>query len=163
MKRIGIASATILVASVASCTDQTRASSQPDGIKQAQGRSIYGANPKWLQLSGQPDLFRRVRDRAYAYCLSGTAINMKCATEQDEAVSSSIGAIEIARAQRAMASKERLGRKEYYVATNPEIVQGVLNTCWALYKEHGAADARILSVCLGNLTDYSPLVPLPVP
>jgi len=153
----------MLVAAVAACTDQTRASSRGVLIKQAEARSFYGANPKWLEFSNPRDLFQRVRDRAYAYCLSGSVMNMKCADEQDEAVSSSIGAIEVAEAQRGMTNKEKLGRKEYYVATNPEIVPRVLNTCWALYKEHGAADARILSVCLGNLTDYSPLVPLPVP
>ena len=162
MNRIGIA--VVAVVSVASCTDnQTRATTQSVFIKRAQARSLYGANPKWLEFSNQRDLFRRVRDRAYGYCLSGTAIDMRCAAEQDKAVSSSIGAIEVADAQRGMANKGRLGRKEYYVATNPEIVPRILNKCWALYKEHGAADARILSVCLGNLTDYSPLVPLPVP
>ncbi len=88
---------------------------------------------------------------------------MKCALQQDEAVAFAVGAIVLAKAQRGMADKSTLGTKEYWVATNPNIAPRVANTCWALYKEHGASDARLLSVCLGNLTDYSPLISLPVP
>jgi len=72
-------------------------------------------------------------------------------------------ALMVADAQRHMPRKEKLGRKEYWVASNPDVAAHVASYCWALYKEHGASDARILSVCLGNLTEYSPLVDLPVP
>jgi hypothetical protein len=71
-------------------------------------------------------------------------------------------ALNIAAAQAAMKNKDTLGRKERYVATNPNVARAVVSSCWALYTEHGAADARVLSVCLGNLTDYSPLARLPV-
>ena len=114
-------------------------------------------------MTDKGDLFKRVRDRAYRYCMSGTNINVKCASEQDDAVESSVMALNIVAAQAQMRDKDRLGLKEHFVATNPAIAPRVENACWTLYKEHGAADARILSVCLGNLTDYSPLIPLPVP
>lgn len=108
-------------------------------------------------------VFEGVRDRGYAYCFSGGKIDHKCALEQDEAVRFAVSALVIARDQQRMPNKDSLGLKEHWVATNPEIVPRVLNECWALYREHGAEDARLLSICLGNLTDASPLVPLPVP
>ncbi|HEY0164541.1 MAG TPA: hypothetical protein VGB39_04115, partial [Sphingomicrobium sp.] len=80
-----------------------------------------------------------------------------------DAVEGAVMAVHVAAAQAQMKDKDSLGNKENYVATNPAIAPRVENICWALYKEHGAADARILSVCLGNLTDFSPLIPLPVP
>jgi hypothetical protein len=116
-----------------------------------------------MNLTGKGDLFKRVRERAYGYCLSGANIDQKCASEQDDAVEGAVWALNIAASQAEMKDKHGLGLKEHYVATNPEITPRVVSTCWALYEEHGAADARILSVCLGNLTDFSPLIPLPVP
>lgn len=71
-------------------------------------------------------------------------------------------ALNIAASQAAMKNKESLGRKERYVAMNPDVARKVVDSCWALYKEHGGSDARVLSVCLGNLTDYSSLATLPV-
>ena len=139
------------------------ASSRQAAIRQAEAKSGRGANPSWLQLTNKGDLFKRVRDRAYGYCLSGANIDEKCASEQDDAIEASVMALNLAAAQAEMKDKGRLGLKEHYVATNPAIAPRVENACWALYKEHGAADARILSVCLGNLTDFSPLIPLPVP
>lgn len=136
-------------------------SSIGSAIAEAEAKSFWGANPGWLSLTSQSDLFRRVRDRAYGYCLRGSVVEKKCASEQDEAVWASVMALYIAAAQAAMKNKETLGRKERYVATNPNIARAVVSSCWALYKEHGAADARVLSVCLGNLTDYSPLATLP--
>jgi hypothetical protein len=108
-------------------------------------------------------LFEGVRDRGYAYCIANGHIDPRCASEQDEAVRFAVVALVIARDQQRMPNKEGLGLKEQWVATNPEIVADVLNQCWALYKQHGAKDARLLSVCLGNLTDASPLVQLPIP
>lgn len=139
------------------------ASSRQAAIRQAEAKSHRGANPNWLQLTHKGDLFKRVRDRAYGYCLSGANIDEKCASEQDDAVEAAVLAIYLAAAQAEMKDKDKLGLKERYVATNPDVAPRVENACWALYKEHGAADARILSVCLGNLTDFSPLIPLPVP
>src|SRR4051794_16056371 len=132
-------------------------------IAEAEAKSARGAIPNWLQFTDKRDLFERMRDRAYGYCQSGATIDLKCASEQDDAVEASVIAMQIAADQAKMKGKDKLGIKENYVATNPEIPPRVENACWALYKEHGAADARILSVCLGNLTDYSPLIPLPVP
>ena len=132
-------------------------------IAEAQAKSAKGANPAWLQVTDKPELFKRVRDRAYHYCLSGEGLNARCASEQDIAVEGSIMALNVVAAQSQMKDKDRLGLKERHVASDPMIAPRVENTCWALYKEHGAADARILSVCLGNLTDFSPLIPLPVP
>ena len=132
-------------------------------IAKAEAKSARGANPVWLQNTDNDDLFKRVRDRAYGYCLSGANIDEKCASEHDDAVEAGVLVLNISAAQADMKDKDRLGLKEHYVATDPTITPRVANTCWALYKEHGAEDARILSICLGNLTDYSPLIPLPVP
>ena len=132
-------------------------------IAAAQVRSFRGANPKWLELTDKEALFRLVRDHAYSYCLSQKSVDLKCTAEQDDAVEASVLALKVAVDQAAMTDKKRLGLKEHYVATNPIVATSVENACWALYKAHGSQDARILSVCLGNLTDYSPLIPLPVP
>lgn len=132
-------------------------------IKEAEARSAYGANPKWLELTSQRDLFRRVRDRGYVYCLRGTSVEDKCAFEQDQAVLGAVAAIFLAEGLRGTPNKNSLTPKERELVFDPAILPRVLNTCWSLYKEHGASDARILSVCLGNLTDYSPLIPLPAP
>lgn len=137
-------------------------SAERSAIEKAEANSFWGAKPTWLALTSQSDLFRRARDRAYSYCLRGGVVEKKCASEQDEAVRASVMALNIAAAQAGMKDKESLGRKERYVANNPDVARAVVDTCWALYKEHGASDARLLSVCLGNLTDYSPLATLPV-
>lgn len=138
-------------------------SSDRSAIHGAEAKSFASANPVWLSLTSQKDLFRRVRDRASGYCLRGRTVEKTCASEQDEAVQSAVVALDLAAAQAAMKNKDSLGIKERYVATHPNVAQNVVSSCWALYKEHGAEDARLLSVCLGNLTDYSPLAPLPVP
>ena len=153
------------VPSLAACDalHKTSAPSPQAIIKGAEAKSFYGANPSWMEDTRQKDLISRVRDRAYAYCLKGNAVEVRCASEQDEAVLSSVTALMVAGDEAAMKNKDTLGIKEHYVATNSDIAPRVVSSCWALYKEHGASDARILSVCLGNLTDFSPLVPLPVP
>lgn len=132
-------------------------------IQAAQARSFWGARPKWLEFTDKSELFKRVRDRAYAYCFSSGEIETACAQQQDDAVQDAVLTLLIVGDQQRMRDKEKLGTKEYWVATHPEIAARVAKSCWALYIEHGASDARILSVCLGNLTDYSPLVDLPVP
>jgi hypothetical protein len=131
-------------------------------IEVAQAKSLYGAKPDWLKYTDKPDLFERVRDQAYVYCLSSGKIDVECALKQDKAVEASVLAIHLASAQSQMTNKDTLSAKERWVAMNPEIAPRVIKQCWALYEDHGAVDARILAVCLGNLTDYSPLVPLPV-
>jgi len=152
-----------MAALVAGCHSVERTNSPEQSvIKQAEANSFWGANPGWLELTSQSNLFRRVRDRAYSYCWRGTVVEKNCSIQQDEAVQSSVMALNIAAAQAGLKNKDSLGRKERYVATNPDVARAVVTSCWALYKEHGASDARVLSVCLGNLTDYSPLATLPV-
>lgn len=159
-RKVGIL---IALGLTSSCHSPERTEQRLAIIKEAEAKSPEGASPKWLQLTSQQDLFRRVRDRGYAYCLRGMTVEKKCAFEQDEAVAGAVGAVFIAESQRDMRDKSDLTPKERALAFDPAILPRVLNACWALYKEHGAADARILSVCLGNLTDFSPLVPVPVP
>jgi hypothetical protein len=156
--RLVIAGVLALIIGLTGCSDRSRASIVHD----AEAKSFWGANPAWMIQTDQKELFRQVRDRAYAYCLRGSKVDTKCAAEQDDAVESAVAALFIAAGQAAMKDKSTLGRKEYYVATNPRVAYKVRSACWALYDEHGASDARILSVCLGNLTDYSPLATLPV-
>lgn len=148
---------------LSACHEAGRTALTQAVILDAEARSEAGANPAWLKLTNQPALFKGVRERAYRYCLAGKSVDPRCASEQDRAVDGSIAALSVVTEQAQMRDKDRLGLKEKYVAENPEIAPQVEKACWALYKEHGAADARILSVCLGNLTDYSPLIPLPVP
>jgi hypothetical protein len=116
----------------------------------------------WINLTGEEALFRQVRDRAYAFCLRDGAIDRHCAREQDHAVHSSVLAWLLVGEQRRMPDKSQLGTKERWVAEHPEIATGARAYCWALYNAHGRMDARLLSVCLGNLTDFTPLVDLPV-
>jgi hypothetical protein len=132
-------------------------------IAEAQKASIYGLEPNWIDIAGNGSVFRAVRKRAYSFCFHDGVINRACAAEQDEAVLNTVSALNIASAQHQMTNKEVLGLKERWVADNPEIVLHVRSYCWNLYKVHGKSDARLLATCFGNLTDFSPLVPLPVP
>jgi len=131
-------------------------------VEEAQLRSSDGAKPVWLKWTAKPELFSQARDRGYVYCLANGRIDEACAAKQDEAISSSVLAIHLSSGQARMQDVGTLSLKERWVAMNPEIAPRVTNECWKLYNEHGGADARILSVCLGNLTDYSPLIPVPV-
>jgi hypothetical protein len=131
-------------------------------IKKAQANSFFGATPEWLGLTDNPAVFKGLRDRGYAFCFSEGKISESCARAQDDAVQSSILALYVAYDQQKMKDKSVLGQKERHVAENPEIIPRVLNECWQLYKAHGGQDVRILAVCLGNLTDFSPLISLPV-
>jgi hypothetical protein len=148
---------------VACHTEQPDFTMPQSMISEAQAKSTLGKNPRWLHYTDKPALFRGVRNRAYGYCFAHGRIDLQCASEQDDAVEGAVLALDIASDQARMRDKSSLGIKEHFVATNPEVAPRVAKFCWALYKDHGAADARILSVCLGNLTDYSPLLPLPVP
>ena len=131
-------------------------------VAETQARSSDGAKPVWLKWTDKPELFIRARDRGYVYCLANGRIDEICAAKQDEAISSSVLAIHLSSGQAKMQDMGTLSVKERWVALNPEIAPRVTRECWELYNEHGGEDARILSVCLGNLTDYSPLIPVPV-
>lgn len=135
----------------------------PALLASAQEASTYGARPNWINSSGEGQVFTGVRDRAYAFCFRGDLIDRACANEQDEAVRAAVTALVVAADQHNMPNKESLGLKERWVAEHPAIVSQLRSYCWALYRAHGAGDARLLAVCLGNLTDYSPLIALPVP
>jgi hypothetical protein len=162
MRRIH-AGSLVLVSSLLGCQSGTpSAETTQRVVEESQAQSVFGAKPNWLKFTDKPELFDRVRDQAYSYCLSGGRINMECADKQDEAVEASVLAIHVASAQAEMTNKDALGTKERWVAMNPDIAPRVTKECWSLYEEHGASDARILAVCLGNLTDYSPLIQLPV-
>jgi hypothetical protein len=141
---------------------QSEPSSQLSIIRGAQTNSYWRAEPKWLEFTDPPALFAGVRDRGYAYCLSNGQIDPGCAQDQDDAVHSAVLAILTVHLQRAMPDKSTLERSEYWVATNPDVAAGVVRDCWALYREHSASDARILSVCLGNLVRGT-LLDEPVP
>jgi hypothetical protein len=131
-------------------------------VAAAQRSSYWGLNPVWINFIGDEALFRRVRARAFAFCFRGQAIDPGCANDQDEAVHAVVLALLVADAQQHMTNKDRLGRKERWVANHPEIVSHTRSYCWRLYAAHGGMDARLLAVCLGNLTDFSPLESLPV-
>jgi hypothetical protein len=110
------------------CHSVHRSTPEQSAIQKAKANSFWGANPGWLTLTSQSDLFRRVRDRAYGYCLRGTVVEKKCALQQDEAVRSSVMALYIAAAQAGLKNKDSLGRKERHVATNPHVALVVVNT-----------------------------------
>jgi hypothetical protein len=129
----------VLVSGLLECqSDTPDAATTQRVIEESQAKSRYGAKPNWLK-------FRDV----------------ECASKPDEAIEASVIAIHFASAQSEMTNKDSLGAKERWVAMNPNIAPRVTKQCWALYEEHGAVDARILAVCLGNLTDYSPHIKLP--
>lgn len=148
---------------VAGCGAAGPDKSRKFAIAEAQAKSTAGPNPVWLVSRDKDGFFKKVRDRGYEYCLSERNSGPKCTSEQDDAVLSSLMALETAAAQSGIVDKSELGRKERYVAENPVILAQVEAAFRSLYKEHGSRDARILSICFGNLTDYSPLITLPVP
>jgi hypothetical protein len=55
-----------------------------------------------------------------------------------------------------------LGQTERWIADNPDVAARIRAYCWSLYTDHGSGDARILGSCLGNLSQYTALVRLPV-
>lgn len=105
-----------------------------------------------------------MRARGYQYCQKNGSIDKDCAYLQDQAIIKSEFAIMISIGQQKMteAQKNGLSDRERWVSFNPHIRNEVIDYCTRLYEDHGGRDARIFSVCLGNLTDFSPLVALPV-
>ena len=62
-----------------------------------------------------------------------------------------------------MTDQSSLSLREREVANNPQLRVDVLTYCSNLYADHGNQDARVLAVCLGNLSEFSPLIAIPVP
>ena len=115
-------------------------------------------------MSGEEARFRQMRDRAYEYCfLRDGAIDQTCSQEQDDALHSAAATLMNVETQRRMPNKSSLSDKERRVADDPRIVSQARSYCWSLYDAHGGRDARLLAICLSNLTDSSSLVPIPVP
>jgi hypothetical protein len=106
---------------------------------------------------------KSLRQRGYEYCYRNDSIDVACAREQDEAVQSAFFAILISKAQQEMTDQNQLSLREREVARNPQLRTKIVRYCSRLYADHGKQDARLLAVCLGNLSEFSPLVEIPVP
>lgn len=131
-------------------------------VADAQAQSEYGKNPAWLDFSGERDKIQKVRNRAYEYCLREKRIDKRCAAEQDSALHASVVTLYFARDLKTVSEMDELDNKARWLAHNPDIVEQAIKECWALYGDHGSNDTRILAVCLGNLSDSSWLIELPV-
>lgn len=116
-----------------------------------------------------PGMFRdqawlnALRRRGYIYCYRDRTINPDCARAQDEAVQNVLFALTVSKAQQKMVDQSRLSPREAEVVRNPELRSTVIRYCSRLYADHGNQDARVLATCLGNLSEFSPLVAIPVP
>jgi hypothetical protein len=62
-----------------------------------------------------------------------------------------------------MVDQNGLSLRERVVARNPQLRSDIIRYCTRLYADHGKQDVRLLAVCLGNLSEFSPLVTIPVP
>jgi len=119
--------------------------------------------PVWVRkFQGEPWL-KSLRQRGYEYCYRSGSIDADCAREQDDAVQSVFFAIDISKAQQEMTDQSQLSLREREVARNPQLRSDIIQHCSRLYADHGKKDARLLAVCLGNLSEFSPLVAIPVP
>ena len=130
-------------------------------IREAQSRSYWGSDPRWIDWTGEEGLFRQMRDAGYEFCLRSETLEATCAEQQDEAVHAAVLILMADSDQRAMEDKTSLSFKERWVAEHPEVSDRIRSYCWGLYNDHGARDARLISSCLGNLPAFSPLIELP--
>lgn len=119
--------------------------------------------PIWPGMFRDQAWLNALRRRGYIYCYRYRTIDRDCAREQDEAVQNVFFALTVSKAQQKMVDQSRLSPRELEVARNPELRSKVIRYCSRLYANHGNQDARILAACLGNLSEFSPLVPVPVP
>lgn len=119
--------------------------------------------PMWARLFRDDPWLRNLRERGYRYCYRNGSVDPVCARKQDEAVQAVFFAIDISKAQQKMTDQSRLSLREREVASDPQLRTRIIRYCTNLYAEHGHEDARILATCLGNLSEFSPLVPIPVP
>jgi hypothetical protein len=118
--------------------------------------------PIWADQFRETPHLKRLRDQGYLSCYDADQFDLDCGREQDEAVQNVSLALMVAKAQSEMQDQRRLTPKEREVAGDPILRSKVVRYCWKLYQSHGGRDARVLAVCLGNLTEFSPLVPIPV-
>ncbi len=119
--------------------------------------------PLWRTLFLERPWLKAIRRRGYIYCNRHGAIDIGCAREQDEAMQGMIFALMTSKWQQGMTDRNQLSQREFEVARDPALRSKVIRYCARLYDDHGSQDARLLAVCLGNLSDYSLLVPIPVP
>lgn len=132
-------------------------------ISQAQQVGNRFLPPMW------PDMFRDqawlngLRRRGYIYCFRNRTIDADCTRAQEEAVQNVFFALTVSKAQQKMVDQSGLSSRELEVAQNPKLRSTVIRYCSNLYADHGNQDARVLAACLGNLSEFSPLVAVPVP
>jgi hypothetical protein len=119
--------------------------------------------PIWARMFRDDPWLNGLRERGYRYCYRSGSVDPACARKQDEAVQAAFFAIDISKAQQKMTDQSRLSLREREVARDPQLRANVIRYCSSLYAAHGNKDARILATCLGNLSEFSPLVPIPVP
>jgi hypothetical protein len=132
-------------------------------IVQAQQFANKLLPPIWVRMFQEERWLKDLRQRGYEYCYRSGSIDAACASKQDEAVQSVFFALNISKAQQKMADQSRLSLREHEAARNPQLRTDIIRHCTGLYADHGKQDARLLAVCLGNLSEFSPLVPIPVP
>jgi hypothetical protein len=141
--------------------------SAPDPSAQEIAQAQEAANrllpPAWMRMFREKPWLQTLRQRGYQYCYRNGSINEDCARKQDEAVQAVFFAIDISNAQQGMTDQSRLSLREREVASHPQLRHDIIQHCFRLYSEHGMNDARLLAACLGNLSDFSPLVSIPVP
>lgn len=134
-----------------------------DELTRIQKRGDMLFPPIWRSMFRDKSWLREMRRRGHVYCYRNGAIDPACAGAQDEAVQQVVLALMASKAQQDMVDQTALSRRESEVARNPALRSRIIRYCAHLYDDHGGRDARILAVCLGNLSDFSPLVPIPVP
>jgi hypothetical protein len=134
----------------------------PEIIAAAQRSSTWGADPIWLATSSEQARFRRVRDRAYAYCFRDGAITRTCVDEQDDAIQGGVLSLMMAADLRRRRDRNRLATRERWIAENLDVEVRARAYCWSVYYDHGGQDARILGACLGNLGTFQPIIQMPV-
>ncbi|MBB5714165.1 hypothetical protein FHS94_000988 [Sphingomonas aerophila] len=117
----------------------------------------------WSGMFQNQAWLKALRRRGYIYCYQNRTISPDCARAQDEAIQNVFFALTISKAQQSMANQSELSPREFEVARNPELRSTVIRYCSRLYADHGQQDVRVLAACLGNLSDFSPLVAVPVP
>lgn len=130
-------------------------------VQQAEKASNALLPPVWARAFIENSKFKGLRERGYFYCYKAGLIDAACAQKQDEAIQSVFFALTVAEAQRQTKDRTGLSSREQEVASNPQVASAIRRYCWNLYVEHGRQDVRVLAVCLGNLTEFSPLVSIP--
>lgn len=132
-------------------------------ISEAQQAADRLLPPIWVSMFQNQAWLKTLRRRGYIYCYRDSSIDADCARKQDEAVQSVFFALDISKPQQKMADQSDLSLRERVVARDPQLRSDIIRNCSRLYREHGKQDVRVLAICLGNLSEYSPLVAIPAP